>query len=87
MASIFSMEIVMTPAPSLKNVSIAQLQDAIAKALGDLTGHENCSVRIDAVEFPPVDSFTLSNLVREKSTLRLEVEVKNKPDFNKDQFI
>lgn len=80
----------MSTSSSLKNVSVAQLQDAIARALLELTGCEHCSVRIDALEFSDGDSLTSamhSIFQREKSTLRLEVELKHKPDYGQTGFI
>lgn len=37
--------------PSLKNVSTAEIEAAIAQALATLTGWETCTVRIDTVDF------------------------------------
>lgn len=37
--------------PSLKNVSTAEIEAAIAQALAALTGWETCTVRINTVDF------------------------------------
>lgn len=64
----------------MKNVSVTQLQDAIARTISELVGCENCSVRLDSIEFTGDESLN-AVFRREKAQIRLEVELKPAPDY------
>jgi len=63
---------------SLKNVSPAAIEAAVAKALQELTGWEKCTVNLEGLEFKP-SALSGHELVRMGLDVRFSCELKSTP--------